>query len=155
MLTTSQFRNISVWLLCKNVRTKIWVASGSQQVLVNIVMNYILIYIQQDATLHSLIYLETALHVSGDTTTQTTVSTASGICHTVIDICHYRGGVGTGLNVLWAVYATQLPIFQCYNGYSSPLEITKLLIMYTSQFPRQHSSSVSVTLYTFVQILTL
>jgi hypothetical protein len=29
----------------------------------------ILIYIQQDATLHSLFYLETALHVSGNTTT--------------------------------------------------------------------------------------
>jgi hypothetical protein len=27
--------------------------------------NNILIYIQQDATLHSLFYLETALHVSG------------------------------------------------------------------------------------------
>jgi hypothetical protein len=31
--------------------------------------NTILIYIQQDATLHSLFYLETALHVSGGTTT--------------------------------------------------------------------------------------
>jgi hypothetical protein len=31
--------------------------------------NIILIYIQQDATLHSLFYLETALHVSGVTTT--------------------------------------------------------------------------------------
>ena len=31
--------------------------------------NNILIYIQQDATLHSLVYLETALHVSGGTTT--------------------------------------------------------------------------------------
>jgi hypothetical protein len=30
----------------------------------------ILIYIQQDATLHSLFYLETAHHVSGATTTQ-------------------------------------------------------------------------------------
>jgi hypothetical protein len=30
--------------------------------------NNILIYIQQDATLHSLCYLETALHVSGGTT---------------------------------------------------------------------------------------
>jgi len=30
----------------------------------------ILIYIQQDATLHSLFYLETALHVSGGTTTR-------------------------------------------------------------------------------------
>jgi hypothetical protein len=29
----------------------------------------ILMYIQQDATLHSLFYLETALHVSGGTTT--------------------------------------------------------------------------------------
>jgi len=31
--------------------------------------NDILIYIQQDATLHSLFYLETALHVSSGTTT--------------------------------------------------------------------------------------
>jgi hypothetical protein len=30
---------------------------------------HILIYIQQDATLHILFYLETALHVSGSTTT--------------------------------------------------------------------------------------
>jgi hypothetical protein len=29
----------------------------------------IAIYIQQDATLHSLLYMETALHVSGGTTT--------------------------------------------------------------------------------------
>ena len=32
-------------------------------------MFLILLYIQQDATLHSLFYLETALHVSGGTTT--------------------------------------------------------------------------------------
>jgi hypothetical protein len=31
--------------------------------------NFILIYGQQDATLHSLFYLETAVHISGDTTT--------------------------------------------------------------------------------------
>ena len=37
---------------------------------------------------------------------QTTVSTASGICHTVIATCRYRGRVGTGLSVLWVVYAT-------------------------------------------------
>jgi len=30
----------------------------------------ILVYIQQGATLHSLFYLETALHISGDTTTR-------------------------------------------------------------------------------------
>jgi hypothetical protein len=31
---------------------------------------------------------------------QTTASTASGICHTVTAICHYRGRGGTGLSVL-------------------------------------------------------
>jgi hypothetical protein len=52
------------------------------------------IYIQQDATLHSLFYLETALHVSGGTTThhqeRKQLSTASGICHTVTAICRYQ-----------------------------------------------------------------
>ena len=37
---------------------------------------------------------------------QTTVSTASGICQTVIAICRYRGRAGTGLSVLWMAYAT-------------------------------------------------
>jgi hypothetical protein len=32
-------------------------------------MYYILIYIQQDVTLHSLLYVERALHVSGGTST--------------------------------------------------------------------------------------
>jgi hypothetical protein len=68
--------------------------------------NNILLYIQQDAMLHSLFYLETALHVSGGTIThhqerKTTVSTASGIFHTVTGICRCRGRVGTGLRVLW------------------------------------------------------
>jgi hypothetical protein len=31
--------------------------------------NNILLYIEQDATLHSLFYLETALHISGGTST--------------------------------------------------------------------------------------
>jgi hypothetical protein len=40
--------------------------------------------------LHSLFYLETTLHVSGGTIThhqehKTTLSTASGICHSVMD----------------------------------------------------------------------
>ena len=68
--------------------------------------NSIPIYIQQDATLHSLF-------ISGNCSTcfgwyfhpssgaNTTVSTASGICHTVTSICRYRGRVGTGLSVLW------------------------------------------------------
>ena len=29
---------------------------------------------------------------------------ASGICHTVIAICRYRGRVGTGLSVLWVSF---------------------------------------------------
>ena len=37
---------------------------------------------------------------------QTTVSTASGNCHTVTAICCYRGRGGTGLNVLWVACAT-------------------------------------------------
>jgi hypothetical protein len=36
---------------------------------------------------------------------QTTVSTASDICHTVIAICRYCGRVGIGLSVLWVAYA--------------------------------------------------
>ena len=41
---------------------------------------------------------------------QTTVSTASGICHTVTAICRYRGRNGTGLSVLWvAVTVWQIP----------------------------------------------
>jgi hypothetical protein len=36
---------------------------------------------------------------------QTTVSTATGICHTVAAICPYRRRVRTGLSVLWVVYA--------------------------------------------------
>ena len=55
----------------------------------------ILIYIQQDATLHGVFYLETALYVSGGTIThhqerKQLYLQASGICHTVIAICRYR-----------------------------------------------------------------
>jgi hypothetical protein len=72
--------------------------------------NSIPICIQQDATLHTLF-------ISGNCSTcfgwyfypssgaYTTVSTASGICHTVTAICRYRGRVGTGLSVLWVAYA--------------------------------------------------
>jgi hypothetical protein len=56
------------------------------------ITHIILIYIQQHATLHSLFYLETALHVSGGTTTHhqecKQLSTESGICHTVTATCH-------------------------------------------------------------------
>jgi len=72
--------------------------------------NNILIYIEQDA-LHSLFYLETALHVSCGTTThhqerKQLYLQQSGVCHTIIAICRYRGRVGTGLSVLWMAYTT-------------------------------------------------
>src|SRR5215475_10450628 len=68
-------------------------------------------YIQQDAKLHSLF-------ISGNCSTcfgwyfhpssgaHTTVSTASGICHTVTSICRCRGRVETSLSVLWVAHAT-------------------------------------------------
>jgi hypothetical protein len=56
------------------------------------------------------LYPETALHVSGGTSThhqeRIQLSTASGICHTVTAICRYCGRDGTGLSVLWVAYAT-------------------------------------------------
>jgi hypothetical protein len=66
----------------------------------------ILIYIQQDATLHNLFYLESTcfgwyLHPSSGA--QTTVSTASGICHTVTATCRYSGG--------WRYYPKQVEQF--------------------------------------------
>jgi hypothetical protein len=68
-------------------------------------------YIQQDATLLSLFIAGNCSTCFGwcfhpSTGVYTTVSTASGICHTVTAICCYRGRVGTGLSVLWVAYAT-------------------------------------------------
>jgi hypothetical protein len=61
--------------------------------------------------LQNLFYLTIVLYVSGIIIThlqeyKTTVSTVSGICHTVTAICRYRGRVGTGLSVLREAYAT-------------------------------------------------
>jgi hypothetical protein len=36
----------------------------------------------------------------------TTVSTASGVCHTVTATCRYRGRVGIGFSVPWEAYGT-------------------------------------------------
>ena len=55
-------------------------------------------------------------HPSG---AQTTVSTASGICHAVTAICRYRGRVGTGLCVLWVAYTFRVvpsPIIRSANN---------------------------------------
>jgi hypothetical protein len=58
MFVTTPWRNTRFFLL-----TFCNVSDGSVH------LKNILIYVQQDATLHSLFYLETALHVSGGTTT--------------------------------------------------------------------------------------
>src|SRR5215475_2443172 len=76
----------------------------------------IYVYTQQDATLHSLFLsgncstcFEWYFHPSSGA--HTTVSTASGICHTVTAICRYRGRVGTGLSVLLVAYVPLLPLW--------------------------------------------
>jgi hypothetical protein len=69
------------------------------------------LYIQIDATLHSLFITGKCSTCFGwyhhpSLGAQTTVSTASGVFHTVSATCRYRGSVGTGLSVLWVEYAT-------------------------------------------------
>jgi hypothetical protein len=64
--------------------------------------NSIPIYIQQDATLHSLFisgYCSTCFgwYFHPSSGANKTASTAFGICHTVTAICRFRGKVGTGL----------------------------------------------------------
>jgi hypothetical protein len=67
-------------------------------------------YISNKMQLYTVyLYLETALTCFGwyfhpSSGEHTTVSTASGICHTVTAICRYRGRVGIGLSVLWVAY---------------------------------------------------
>jgi hypothetical protein len=73
--------------------------------------NNIPIYIQQNASLHSLFIFGNCSTCFGwyfhpSSGAHTTVSTAPGICHNVTAICRYRGRVGTGLSVLWVAYAT-------------------------------------------------
>jgi len=69
------------------------------------------IYIQKDATLHSLFYLETALRVSGGAPTHHQERIQLYLQHVVfvtplLLTCRYHGRVGTGLSVLWVAYAT-------------------------------------------------
>jgi hypothetical protein len=94
------------------------------------------VYIQQDAKLH-------ISFISGNCSTcfgwyfypssgaYTTVSTASGICHTVTAICRYRGRVVTGLSVLWVAYATHSSCRQPQTSVKPEAAITvfELLMM--------------------------
>jgi hypothetical protein len=72
---------------------------------------YISVNIQQEATLHNLFISGNCStcfgwHFHPSSGANKTVSTPSGICHTVTAICRYRGRVGTGLSVLWVAYTT-------------------------------------------------
>jgi hypothetical protein len=107
-------RIVTFFLLCKLLGSAY--RSGSVH------RKYIPIYIQQDATLHSLF-------ISGNCSTcfgwyfhsssgaHTTVSTVSGICHTVTAICRYRGKVRNGLSVLWVAYATHSTLPEKFMRY--------------------------------------
>jgi hypothetical protein len=101
---------IAVWPFKSRVKSHLPFTSVIRRINIygSVHCKYILVYvyIQQDATLHSLF-------ISGNCSTRfgwyfhpssgahTTVSTASGICHTFTAICRYRGRTGTGLSVLW------------------------------------------------------
>jgi hypothetical protein len=117
---------------------------------------YIPIYIQQDAKLHSLF-------ISGNCSTcfgwyfqpssdaNTTVSTASGICHTVTAICRYRGRDGTGLSVLWVAYATHStlkPVRIFYNAHISHSE--PVLIIFSSKKNISYFSEYIYFLFCFI-----
>jgi len=75
-------------------------SSGNVNVYGSVHRKNVPIYIQQYATLHTFIISGNCcicfgwyLHPSSGA--HTTVSTASGICHTVTATCRYRGSVGT------------------------------------------------------------
>jgi hypothetical protein len=93
-------------------------------------------YIQQDATLNSLfisVKCSTCfgwyLHPSPGA--HTTVSTATGICHTVTATCRYRGRVGTGLSVLWVAYATHCTLsyaFMTHCKLCAPIYVFPIIL---------------------------
>jgi len=71
----------------------------------------ILIYLQQDAMLHSLFYLETALHVSGGNTTHHQERTQLYLQHLVFVTPLLLPAANVeelelALSVLWVAYAT-------------------------------------------------
>ena len=68
--------------------------------------NNVLAYIQQGATLHSLFYLDTALHSLGGTTTHHQEHKQLYLQHLVF-VTLLPAATGTGLSVLWVAHATQ------------------------------------------------
>ena len=73
----------------------------SSFILCKIQKYHILIYLQQDATLHSLFISGKCSTCFGwyiHSSSGTTISTASGTCKTITAICRYSGGIRTGSN---------------------------------------------------------
>jgi hypothetical protein len=71
---------------------------------------YILIYIQQDATLRSLIYLETALHVSGGTTTYHQEHKQLYLQHLVsVTPLLLSATIVEELELVWVCYGLRMP----------------------------------------------
>ena len=75
---------------------------------------------------------------------QTTVSTASGISHTVIAICRYRGRVGTGLSAVWVAYATHstlkpVMLSVCQRPRQQTLNITSITNTYCCEYSNRTS----------------
>jgi hypothetical protein len=70
----------------------------------------ILIYIQQDATLHSLFYLETALHVSGGTSTHHQESKQLCLQHLVfVTPLLLPAAIVEGLELVWVCCGWRKP----------------------------------------------
>jgi len=77
----------------------------------------------------------------------TTVSTASGICHTVTATCRYRARVGTGLSVLWVAYhpkhAEQLPEINKLCNVASCWMYIAIYLRCTDPWTLNHTSSTT------------
>ena len=95
-------------LISKDVVPGLFDHEGEHTTVFGNIDDYIPIYIQQDATLHSLFISGNCstcfrwyLHQSSGA--HTTVSTASCTCQTVIATCHYRGRDGTPSRYIFQV----------------------------------------------------
>jgi hypothetical protein len=82
------------------------------------------------------LYLETALHVSGGTSThhqeRIQLYLQHPFCHTVTANCRYRGRVGTSLSVLWPAAVQKLrliPSTQRWAGEGGGNSIFKFIFL--------------------------
>jgi hypothetical protein len=80
------------------------------------------------------LYLKTALHVSGGTSTHHQKRTQLYLQHLVLShTCRYRGRVGTDLSVLWVAYATHSTLIYAVS-WKQPTNLTKASTSLSSIF---------------------